>query len=156
MTRADNEDRARFTVADVSDYAQLTQQFAASVDNKPLHRILSSAALSDTDRTRLQTAPTSPADQQAIVDALNRIINDPKLYNQEDFAMVRLSAVASDLLKSNQLRIKPVDRRRMNRTILEDTMPQLIQRHEWTRQHGNLQILSCYGAMRILLCCLLP
>lgn len=130
-TRADNEDRARFAVADVNDYEQLAQRFAKSTDNQPLHRILSSAAISDADRVQLQTASTSPADQQATVDVLNRIINDPKLYNQEDFATVRLSPVASDLLKSDQLRIKPVDRRRMNRTILEDSMPDILVRHEW-------------------------
>ncbi len=130
-TRADNEDLARLNVADITDYQQLAQRFAMAEENQPLHRILASPTLTEADRQTLTTAPATPADQQATIDSLNRVLNDPKLYDQDVFKLVKLSTVASDLLKSNQLRIKPVDRRRMNRTILEDTLPELVRRHEW-------------------------
>src|SRR5690606_10732452 len=42
-----------------------------------------------------------------------------------------LSEVSTDLLASNQLRMKPVDRRRMNRSLLEDAMPERIAPHQW-------------------------
>ena len=47
------------------------------------------------------------------------------------FLGVPLSSVSKSKLKANQLRMKPVDRRRMNRSLLEDAYPDLIAKHVW-------------------------
>lgn len=131
MTRADREDLARFTVADVADYAALSSGFATAEPGTPLARILASPRLSDADRAALQTLATTEEQKSAVAKVLDRLINDPKLYDKSTFLSVPLSSTASDLLASNQLRIKPVDRRRMNRAILEDLFPDAIVKHQW-------------------------
>jgi len=44
---------------------------------------------------------------------------------------VTLSPLSQSLLKKDQLRIKPVERRRMNRSLMEDLMPEMIAKHQW-------------------------
>ncbi len=134
MTRADKEDRARFTASDVIDYAALSATFSSPPEGTPAARILASPKLSDADRLTLQTAATTDEQRAAVATVLDRLINDPKLYDKGVFLSVPLSSTASTLLASNQLRIKPVDRRRMNRAILEDLLPEVIAKHDWDTQ----------------------
>ena len=131
MTRADNEDRAKFAITDVTDYAALAATFANTEQKPSVARIIASTKLSDEDRSRLQVEAKSDEQKTAIVDSLNALINDPKLFDKDAFLGVSLSGTANALLASNQTRIKPVDRRRMNRLILENSMPNVIAKHEW-------------------------
>ena len=137
MTRADNEDRAKITVNDVADYELLAQTFDSAKDGTPAARILASPKLTDQDRVTLRTIATTEEQKSAVAGALDRLINDPKLYDKNTFLGVALSDTATNLLASNQLRIKPVDRRRMNRAILEDVMPSAIAKHQWDSPARN-------------------
>ncbi|MGV3484144.1 MAG: GntP family permease [Planctomycetaceae bacterium] len=131
MTIADREDRAQVTVGDIVDYPALSDAFASAEAGTPAARVLDSPQLTTADRQALITPATTQEQKAAVADALNRLINDPRLYDKTVFLGVRLSSTASDLLASNQLRIKPVDRRRMNRAILEDLFPEAIAKHQW-------------------------
>jgi gluconate:H+ symporter, GntP family len=130
-TRADREDRAKITPSDISDYPSLASAFANAEDGTPVGKILASGKLSEADRIRLKAPATTPEEKTAVAGALDTLINDPRLYDKDAFMGVSLSDTATSLLASNQLRIKPVDRRRMNRTILEDTLPGVIEKHQW-------------------------
>lgn len=168
MTRADNEDRAKFTTADITDYAALASAFRAAspetVSGDPaslaaqrLQRLLASPKLTDQDRQALLTPAETDAQKQSVASALDRLINDPKLYDKSLYLGVPLSDTASNLLASNQLRIKPVDRRRMNRAILEDIMPGIVAPHEWNspaREFANAWLLWSNPNLALLLAAL--
>jgi GntP family gluconate:H+ symporter len=130
-TRADHEDRAKITASDITDYAALSNAFATSQPGGPAARILASPKLTDGERELLTSEATTDEQKTAVAKALDRLITDPKLYDQKVFLGLELSKTATDLLASNQLRIKPVDRRRMNRAILEDAFPGVIAKHDW-------------------------
>ena len=50
------------------------------------------------------------------------------------------------LIDANQLRMKPVDRRRMNRSLLEDAYPDVIAEHQWETPRRKLSHrLSLWG-----------
>ncbi len=137
MTRADREDRARLEAADLIDPVGLVASLRAADPVSPAGRIVSSGVLTDQQRQALGLAewPTEAAEAeaatQAMLVALNRVLGDPKLYDEVAFRGVQQSEVSRALLASNQLRMKPVDRRRMNRSLLEDSMPQLFAPHQW-------------------------
>ena len=59
-----------------------------------------------------------------VTQLLNEVLLDPDLYSEEAFVGIAfLSATSKSKLNANQLRMKPVDRRRMNRSLLEDAFP---------------------------------
>lgn len=134
MTRADREDRARLAAADLIDPVGLVASLRSADPVSPAGRIVSSGVLTEPQREALQPA-VWPADAeaatQALLAALNRVLGDPKLYDEVAFRGVQQSEVSRALLASNQLRMKPVDRRRMNRSLLEDSLPQFFAPHEW-------------------------
>ena len=67
-------------------------------------------------------------------------------YDEQAFVGVPLSDVAKSKLSANQLRMKPVDRRRMNRALLEDAYPELIRKHQWNTPKRKLaNRLSLWG-----------
>ena len=131
MTIADREDRARLMVEDIQDYGQLATMFVDADPNTPAGRVITSTRLSEEDREVLQQTATSDDQKQSQVDLLNQVLLDEGLYDERAFLGVQLSDVSKSKLKANQLRMKPVDRRRMNRALLEDAYPDLIVRHEW-------------------------
>jgi len=131
MTRADKEDRAQFTASDITNYAALSTAFASAKEGTPIARVLASPKLSDEARSALQSEATTDEQKALVVAALDRVITDSKLYDKDVFLGVPLTGGATTLLASNQLRIKPVDRRRMNRIILEDLMPGVVAKHDW-------------------------
>jgi len=131
MTRADKEDRAQFTVSDITDYGALAAAFSSAKEGSPVARVLASPKLTDEGRAALRTAATTDEQKVFVAAALDRVITDSKLYDKDVFLGVRLSGGATTLLASNQLRIKPVDRRRMNRIIMEDLMPGVVAKHDW-------------------------
>ncbi|MGI9473564.1 MAG: GntP family permease [Rubripirellula sp.] len=131
MTIADREDRGQLMVEDIQDYGQLATMFVDADPNTPAGRVITSTRLSDADRAILQ-APATTEDQKAKQVALmNQALLDEGLYDERAFLGVPLSDISKSKLKANQLRMKPVDRRRMNRALLEDAYPDLIVRHEW-------------------------
>jgi H+/gluconate symporter-like permease len=129
-TLADREDRARFQVADVRDYTQLAQTFAQADAVSPAGRVLATR-ISDADRETLRRPAASDDDKAAVVEVLNRAIQDGSLYDEKAFMGISLSSLSRSKLSANQLRMKPVDRRRMNRSLLEDAYPELIVKHQW-------------------------
>jgi len=131
MTRADKEDRAQFTASDITNYAALSTAFASAKEGTPIARVLASPKLSDEARSALQSEATTDEQKALVVAALDRVITDSKLYDKDVFLGVPLTGGATTLLASNQLRIKPVDRRRMNRIIMEDLMPGVVAKHDW-------------------------
>jgi gluconate:H+ symporter, GntP family len=137
MTRADREDRAKIAADDLIDLPALAESLRTADPATPAGRIVASGTLSDAQR-RLLSGEAATADQPITDDvraefvvALNRVLNDSKFYNAAVFRNVELSPVSRSLIASDQLRMKPVDRRRMNRSLIEDAMPGLIAEHQW-------------------------
>jgi len=137
MTRADREDRAAIRPADLPDPAGLIERLREADPASPAGRILSSRLLSEGQREELLAAswPADPAAaeeaQKRLAGALDRVLSDAKLFDAEARQGIELSQVSRDLLAENQLRMKPVDRRRMNRSLLEDALPEYFAAHEW-------------------------
>ncbi|MGB7325096.1 MAG: SLC13 family permease [Rubripirellula sp.] len=130
-TLADREDRARLTLAEVKDFGALAQTMASAKPVSPAGRLLASNQLSDADRSQLTVAPVDDASKQQYVELINQALLSNDLYDEEAFLGVPLSNVAKAKLDADQLRMKPVDRRRMNRALIEDAYPELIHSHVW-------------------------
>lgn len=135
MTRADREDRARITTDAIVDVDALADRLRSADPDSPAGRIIASGLLSDEQRDVLTA--TVP-ERQAFAMALDRVLSDPQFFDAEAFRGIELSELSRDLLASNQLRMKPVDRRRMNRSLIEDAMPEMIAQHEWNTPARDL------------------
>ena len=153
-TFADREDLAKLQPADVTDYAELASTLKAASTSlaegegvaTPATRLIGSSRLSETERERLITPATSDANKIEVTSILNDVLLDPNLYDEAAFIGVPLSSVSKSKLNANQLRMKPVDRRRMNRSLLEDAFPQLIAAHQWDSGRRKLSNrLSLWG-----------
>jgi H+/gluconate symporter-like permease len=131
MTLADREDKARLMVEDVQDFGQLATMFVDADPDTPAGRVIGSDQLSDNERDELMSSAQTPAEKKRQVELLNQVLLDDDLYDERAFLGVPLSSVSKSKLNSNQLRMKPVDRRRMNRSLLEDAYPKLIAKHDW-------------------------
>ncbi|MEM6363176.1 MAG: Gnt-II system L-idonate transporter, partial [Planctomycetota bacterium] len=130
-TLADREDRAAITVDDIESMDLLAETFANAKDDSPAGRILRSERLTETQRTGIKQSPSNPAEEAAMVAAINDALLDPGFYDEVAFADVDLPAITASLMEANQLRMKPVDRRRMNRALLDAAYPELIAPHQW-------------------------
>jgi len=145
-TFADREDRAKLETADVIDYAALAQTLSNAPPQSAAGRVMASTRISDEDRAALARPAQSEEEQTLVVGILNQALLDPEFYQEEAFVGVTLSDVAKSKLGANQLRMKPVDRRRMNRALLEDAYPQLVRKHQWDSPKRNLaNRLSLWG-----------
>lgn len=131
MTLADREDKARLMVEDIQDFGQLATMFVDADPNTPAGRVIGSDQLSGNERDELMATAKTPAEKERQVELLNQILLDDDLYDERAFLGVPLSGVSKSKLGANQLRMKPVDRRRMNRALLEDAYPTLIAKHNW-------------------------
>ena len=131
MTLADREDKARLLVEDIQDFGQLATMFVDADPNTPAGRVIGSDQLTDNERMELMTPATTAAGKERQVELMNQVLLDDDLYDERAFLGVPLSSVSKSKLKANQLRMKPVDRRRMNRALLEDAYPDLIAKHVW-------------------------
>jgi len=137
MTRADREDRARIVALDLTDIDALARRLSAADPNSPEGRLVSSKALSQPQReilsgSALGTDQTMDESQrEPFVAALDRALLERKWYDAQAWENVTLSPLSQSLLKKDQLRIKPVERRRMNRSLMEDLMPDMIAKHQW-------------------------
>ncbi|TWT76565.1 High-affinity gluconate transporter [Planctomycetes bacterium CA13] len=137
-TIADREDRAALVQSDIRDYNQLAETLATAQPNTPAAQILASDKLNEEERVRLTKAPSTDNAKADIVELLNQVLLDKDLYNEKAFLGVPLSNVAKDKISANQLRMKPVDRRRMNRALLEDAYPDVIAKHTWASSARNI------------------
>ncbi len=145
-TVADREDRAKLEIADVLDYQRLAETLSESSPASPAGRVMASPRVSETDREILLAPAQSDAEKTEVVSVLNRVLLDGSFYDEQAFVGVAISKVAKSKLSANQLRMKPVDRRRMNRVLLEDAYPELIRRHEWNTPKRMLaNRLSLWG-----------
>ncbi len=131
MTLADSEDRALLKVADVHDFGDLAAIMSAAEPDSPAGRIMGSSKLSGEGRVVLSTLADDPESQTEVVRVLNRSLLDANLYDDKAFSGVVISDVAKSKIKADKLRMKPVDVRRMNRALLEDSYPSLIAAHDW-------------------------
>ena len=128
-TMADREDRARLVESDIKDLAFV----ATEIENpgSPMSQLLSSDALSDAQRTELISSLAQESKHEQAIELMNQALLGTNVHDEEAFLGVRLSKLSKDKLASNQLRMKPVDRRRMNRSLIEDAYPEQINRHQW-------------------------
>lgn len=137
-TVADREDRAMLSVADIKDFDALASELAAATPNSPAGRVMASSALNDNELALLKKPASSDAAKSEVVAVLNEVLLDQELYAEQAFLGVALSDVSKSKIGANQLRMKPVDRRRMNRALLEDAFPDLIATHDWNSPKREL------------------
>ncbi len=137
-TLADAEDRAKLSVADIRDYDELAKRLNEAEENSPPGRIIDSEKISADDIAALKQPASTDQEQQQVAEILNRVLLDGSFYDESAFLGVAISDAAKSKLAANQLRMKPVDRRRMNRVLLEDAFPDLIEKHEWNSTKRKL------------------
>ncbi len=131
MTLADAEDRAMLRVADIQDFGQLVATLDRAPPDSPAGRVMSSGKLSANDRAVLRGPADDPSSQAEVVRVLNKVLLDVNMYDDAAYAGVVISDTAKSKIEADKLRMKPVDIRRMNRTLLEDAYPALIANHNW-------------------------
>jgi H+/gluconate symporter-like permease len=160
-TLADREDRARLSVADIRDFNALrsTLRSAADADQpSPGRAVMEHPALAPEARQLiLREEALQPSQQSEVVAALNEVLLSRDLYREEAFADVDISPQTEEMLESVNLRTKPVDRRRMNRLLLEESFPQLIAPHVWespARRWANRTALWSNANFALLLAAL--
>ncbi len=131
VTLADREDRAKLAVADIQDFEALATLMSDPEAVTPAGRVVASRKLSDDERQLLGEPAEDEASKAKVVALLNQVLLDEELYDEQAFLGIAISDVPKSMLKADQLRMKPVDRRRMNRSLLEDAYPEVFRKHQW-------------------------
>ncbi len=130
-TLADGEDRAKLSVGDINDLpgfmSSLRAEHATGTD-LPGTRMINSTKLSEAQKASLLDENSPP---EKWIEALNRVLLDPKLFDSNAFRNVSVSDKLRASLVADQLRTKPVDMRRLNRQLIEEAYPQWVAKHEW-------------------------
>lgn len=148
-TLADKEDRAQLSVDDLKDAEalQAALRTGAADVGTPAARFLASETLTEQDRAILTGEEALAGEgEPALVAALNRGLLSRSFYDEQAFLGISVSPIAKRLLAEDQVRLKPVLRRRMNRVLLEDTFPGLIKPHVWeSPQRRWANRLSLFG-----------
>lgn len=130
-TLADREDKAQLQVAEVTDFDKLNDLLSTAQPGTPIARLIASDSLTETDRDQL-ARPGSDEDAKAkTVVLLNKSFLGSNVYDEDSFLGVAISDVAKSKLASDQLRMKPVDRRRMNRQLFQDAYPGVFHPYVW-------------------------
>ncbi len=94
-------------------------------DNTPLSQYLRSKLTPATVQLINQhTPPAKQSEVAALVDDLNRLLNDPRLFDQEAFAQVSIRADTQKLFAQDPQRGEGLFR--LNRMVFEDAYPNLI------------------------------
>ncbi|QDS92883.1 Gnt-II system L-idonate transporter [Roseimaritima multifibrata] len=134
-TLADKEDRGRLVASDLLAPEELRTELRADYQSdapSPGRQLLDSAVLSEDQRSFLMAeGPVSEVDRQRMADILNEVFLAKDFYSEGAYLGIAISDVAKSQLSADQVRLKPVLRRRMNRALLEDAFPTLIKPHEW-------------------------
>ena len=137
-TIADREDRAKVTVADVKDFDALAEAIESAEPQSPLGRLISSDRLSDQQQVNLVAAIAQDDRHEEAVELINEALLGDDIYDERAYLGIALSSLSKSKLASNQLRMKPVDRRRMNRSLMEDAHPELFAAHQWNTDSRNV------------------
>lgn len=130
-TLADREDRAKLASGDIQDFDALAETLSAAQPGSPAGQVVGSETLSDADVATLKTAATTDEEKSQVVALLNGVLLDADFYDETAFLGIKLSDVVKGKLSADQVRMKPVDRRRMNRALLEDSYPEIVAAHQW-------------------------
>jgi H+/gluconate symporter-like permease len=142
-TLADREDRAMLTVADIGDVEGLRTALREGIDSPdatPASRFMTSDAMTDQTRELIATeGPLDATEQQKLVDGLNRLMLGRDIYDADAFNTVPVTEATMQMVASDSIRTKPVDRRRMNRMLLEESFPDLVASHQW---YSSMRIFS--------------
>lgn len=132
---ADREDRAKLVMTDLLDLTALRDELresSSSPDATPAARVLMSRSLPDSARAIIMSdQPLANDEQTILLEGLNEVLLAKDLYDATAFQGVTLSAKTKELLGADPVRMKPVDRRRMNRLLVEESLPNLIAPHVW-------------------------
>ncbi|TWU42025.1 GntP family permease [Novipirellula artificiosorum] len=145
-TLADREDRAALTTTDITQYEQLASILANAEPKTPAARVIKSQRLAPEEVERLTSPATTDAEKKEVVRLMNEVLLDKEFYDENAFLGIPLSDIAKAKISANQLRMKPVDRRRMNRALLEDAYPDLVAKHDWNSPSRNVaQALSLWS-----------
>ena len=137
-TLADREDRARLVAEDIKDYAAFSTAIEKAPVQSPLGRLSESDRLSEDERGQLAAMIADEARRDEALATINKALLGENIYDEEAFLGVALSDLSKSKLNANQLRMKPVDRRRMNRSLMEDAHPDLIAKHTWGSSSRSL------------------
>lgn len=116
-TLADRQDAARIRPGDIEDLPAFRRAIADAQPGSPASRLFAGGEV--------------PAGDDDFYPAINEALLSPDFYDAEAFVGVDVPEAANKLRGANQLRMKPVDRRRMNRLLLEASMPDLVAAHDW-------------------------
>ncbi|MEM9825968.1 MAG: SLC13 family permease [Planctomycetota bacterium] len=128
-TIADSEDLAQLRVDEVKDFPSLAEAISQDLES-PATRLATSERLDDASREILRQTPNSDEEKQQFVDAINQVlIKDANYFDKTVFLGVAIPGDAEKLLDADSQRMKPVDRRRMNRLLLEAAYPDWIEPH---------------------------
>ena len=130
-TLADREDRAALLTSDVESFDLFANKFARATRKSPAGNILRSPLLTDEDRDRLKTPATNAQEKREVVKIINKALLDNEFYEPSAYADVPMPDVTARLMNADPIRMKPVDRRRMNRALLDAAYPELIAPHRW-------------------------
>ncbi|MEM9365853.1 MAG: SLC13 family permease [Planctomycetota bacterium] len=134
-TLADREDRARLRQDEVEMFLLFTERFTEASENpdsaSPAQRIFFSDRLSQDQRDLLLKEPEDIGEKMAICAAINEALLDPNFYDEAAFADVPMPAITKKLMAADQVRMKPVDRRRMNRALIDNAFSDVISPHQW-------------------------
>lgn len=137
-TMADREDRATLRLEEINDFEafRTTLKAAAEADSEtsetPASRFINSQAWPPAARELvLAEQPLDQAGKEEVVAGLNEVLLARDIYDQRAFFDLGLSQLAQDLVARDSIRTKPVDRRRMNRLLLEEAFPAQIESHQW-------------------------
>lgn len=135
-TLADREDRARLTVDQVEDFAALQTAMRSAVgttNGSPASQFLNSKLMPTEVRSMLLSdqAIESAEQQQLVVAGLDQTLSANDIYSEVAFRDVPLDGLTKELVAGQSIRTKPVDRRRMNRLLLEQSFPGVFEAHQW-------------------------
>ena len=116
------------TLADRQDAAAIRP---GDIKGLPAFRAAIAGAELGTPAARLFAGREIPEREDAFYEAINEALLSQEFYDAESFVGVEVPGAAGQLLDANQLKMKPVDRRRMNRLLLEAAMPGMVAAHDW-------------------------
>lgn len=134
-TLADREDRALLKIEQITDFEAFRSVIREDLEAQPetpASRFLSSQAWPPAARELvLAEQPIDEAGQEEVVAGLNQVLLARDIYEEQAFYDTGLSELPLDLVAGDSISTKPVDRRRMNRLLLEESFPELIEPHQW-------------------------
>jgi H+/gluconate symporter-like permease len=131
---ADNERRARFTLSDVKDWPQWSQQLQSELagQDKSIFKSLTEQQLIDPQTVSgIIASPDSESARQQFIQELNLALRSKQFFKADDFPTLKLRSVDGKPLAAPGLRSKSIEVERFNRVVIESAYPELIAEHDW-------------------------